>query len=98
MSHCGVTVDDPRNAGIIEYFRPKAVTTDLIVRILAKAVAEGTSSSVLKSSAVKAMQAVMRGPVHPGPRLSQSLDEVADPWFGLVALAGASTTWSTSSF
>jgi hypothetical protein len=47
MSHCGVTVDDPRNAGIIEYFRPKAVTTDLIVRILAKAVAEGTSSSFL---------------------------------------------------
>lgn len=28
MPHCGVAVDDPRNAGVIEIFRPKPVTRE----------------------------------------------------------------------
>jgi hypothetical protein len=83
MSHRGVAIDDPRNAGIIEYFRPEPVTTDSLVRVLTATTAEGKASSVVRSYAAKAMQRLMHGSASSEPPLSQSLDEVADPWFGL---------------
>jgi hypothetical protein len=83
MSHRGVAIDDFRNAGITEYFRPKPVTVDSLVRMLTKTTAEGKAMAVVRSYAEKAMQRLMHGPASPEPPLSQSLDEVADPWFGL---------------
>jgi hypothetical protein len=83
MSHRGVAIDDPRNAGIIEYFKPEPVTAASLARILMSTTAEGKALAVVKSSAEKAMQRLMHGPASPERPLSQSLDEVADPWFGL---------------
>jgi hypothetical protein len=83
MSHRGVAIDDYRNAGIIEYFRPKPVTVDSLARILTKTTADGKAMAVVRSHAEKAMRRLMHGPANPEPPLSQSLDEVADPWFGL---------------
>jgi hypothetical protein len=83
MSHRGVAIDDSRNAGIIEYFRPKPVTPDSFVRILTKTTAEEKAMAVVRSHAEKAMQRLMHGPASPEPPLSQSLDEVADPFYGL---------------
>jgi hypothetical protein len=83
MSHRGVAIDDSRNAAIIEYFRPKPVTVDSLARILTKTTADGKAMAVVRSRAEKAMQRLMHGPASPEPPLSQSLDKVADPWFGL---------------
>jgi hypothetical protein len=83
MSHRGVAIDDSRNAGITEYFRPKPVTMDSLVGILTKTTAEGKAGAVVRSYAEKVMQRLKHGPAGPEPPLSQSLDEVADPWFGL---------------
>jgi hypothetical protein len=83
MSHRGVAVDDSRNAGITEYFRPKPVTMDSLVRTLTKTPAEGKARAVVRSYAEKVMQRLMHGPAGLEPPLSQSLDEIADPWFGL---------------
>jgi hypothetical protein len=83
MLHRGVAIDDSRNAGITDYFRPKAVTTDSLVRMLATTTAEGKAKAVVESYAEKVMQRLKHGPASPEPPLSQSLDEVADPWFGL---------------
>jgi hypothetical protein len=83
MSHRGVAIDDFRNAGIIEYFKPKPVTMDSLVRVLTKTTAEAKAMAVVRSYAEKAMQRLMHGPASPEPPISQSLDEVADPFYGL---------------
>jgi hypothetical protein len=83
MSHRGVAIDDFRNAGITEYFKPEPVTVDSLVRMLTTTTAEGKALTVVRSYAEKAMQRLMHDPASSDPPLSQSLDEVADPWFGL---------------
>jgi hypothetical protein len=81
MPHCGVTIDDPRNAGVIEYFRPKPVTRDSVLRKLTDA-SYGKPPPDLLMRVERALE-LARHPSRPDPPLSQSLNEVADPWFGL---------------
>jgi hypothetical protein len=80
--HRGVAADDPRNAGAIEHFRPKTPTRSSIAATLAPYYA--TKGAVELERKVEAvMDRIERGPVRPDPPLSQSLETVADPWFGL---------------
>jgi preprotein translocase subunit Sss1 len=81
MPHCGVTIDDPRNAGVIAYFRPKPVTRESLLRKLTAASAGKPPSDLLNR--VERVLELARRPSRPDPPLSQSLNEVADPWFGL---------------
>jgi hypothetical protein len=62
MPHSGVALDDPRNTGIVKYFRPEPVTEDSVLRILTTAIVAGNPLSVLELHANKAMQAVESGP------------------------------------
>jgi hypothetical protein len=82
MPRLGVSTDDPRNAGIIEYFRPKRVTRESVLRILIDA-SPGKPTSELMTRVESVLEAIARHPVAADPPLSQSLDEVDDPWFGL---------------
>ena len=81
MQHCGVTIDDPRNAGVMEYFRPKTVTPEALVRKLTAA--SGGKPPSDPPMRVEGLLERARRSVGAAPPLSQSLDEVADPWFGL---------------
>jgi hypothetical protein len=82
MPHRGVALDDPRNAGIIEHFRPKPVTRDSLFRTLTAA-SGGKPASDIEPRVERVMERIARGRFGPDPPPSQSLDEVADPWFGL---------------
>ena len=80
MQHCGVAIDDPRNAGAIAYFRPKEVTRESLTEMK---VLRGRSPADLDARVERVMQDIAHSPVRPNPPLSQSLDDVADPWYGL---------------
>jgi hypothetical protein len=82
MPHPGVSTDDPRNAGVIEYFRPKPVTRERVLRTLAAA-SRGKPASDVLMRGERLLEKIARGPVGADPPLSQSLSEVSDPWFGL---------------
>jgi len=82
MPHCGVAVDDPRNAGPIEFFRPKPVTRESLRRTFTAILGDKDPADV-ESRIEKTMQTIARGPIAPDPPVSQSLDAVADPWYGL---------------
>jgi len=82
MPHRGVAVDDPRNAGPIEFFRPKSVTRESLRRTLTTILGDKDPADV-ESRIETTMQTIARGPIAPNPPVSQPLDAVADPWFGL---------------
>jgi hypothetical protein len=82
MPHRGVAVDDPRNAGPIEFFRPKPVTRECLRRTLTAILGDKDPADV-QSRIEKTMQTIARGPIAPDPLVSQPLDAVADPWYGL---------------
>jgi hypothetical protein len=82
MPRIGVRTDDPRNAGIIEYFRPKPVTRESVLRTLTE-VSPGKPASELMIRVESVLEAIARHPVASDPTLSQSVEEVEDPWFGL---------------
>jgi hypothetical protein len=81
MPHCGIAIDDPRNAGVIAYFTPKPRTGASILRALVAASGR-TAPAVLQSRVESVMEAMRRGP-RKTPPISQSLKDIADPWFGL---------------
>jgi len=82
MPHSGIAIHDPRNAGVIEYFRPKPVTPESILQSLTAA-SGGRDPAALRMRAQRLAETIARRPVGADPPLSQSLAEVPDPWFGL---------------
>ncbi len=82
MPHRGVAVDDPCNAGPIEFFRPKPVTRESLRRTFTAILGDKDPDDV-QSRIEKTMQTIARGPIAPNAPVSQSLDAVADPWYGL---------------
>jgi hypothetical protein len=81
MPHRGVTIDDPRNAGVIEYFRPKPATRESLLRKLSDA-SRGKPAPDLAARVDRLLERVS-GSAAADPPISQSLDDVADRWFGL---------------
>jgi hypothetical protein len=76
MRHCGVSVDDQRNAGVIAYFKPKEISRGDLLKSLKEVASENpTVERVLRD--------VEHGRIKPNPPLSQSLDELPDPLHGL---------------
>src|SRR5437667_9635685 len=71
MPHRGVAVDDPRNAGPIEFFRPKPVTRESLRRTLTAILGDKDPADV-ESRIEKTMQTIARGPLAPDPPVSQS--------------------------
>ncbi len=82
MPHRGVAVDDPRNAGPIEFFRRKPVTRESLRRTFTAILGDKDTADV-ESRIEKTMQTIARGPIAPNAPVSQSLDAVTDPWYGL---------------
>jgi hypothetical protein len=81
-THRGVAADDPRNAGPIEYFRPKPVTRASLRARLAPYYAKKTAAE-LEARIEEVLERIARGPIAPDPPMSQPIEAVADPWFGL---------------
>src|SRR5579859_4002209 len=82
MSHRGVAVDDPRNAGPIEFFRPKAVTRESL-RLRFTAILGDKHPADVESRIEQTMHTISRGPIAPDQPVSQSLSAVANPWLSL---------------
>ena len=82
MVHCGVAADDPRNAAVIQFFSPKPVTRESLRQRLA-AILGDRDPAGLELRIEKTMHTIEHGPIRPNPPLSQPLEAVADPWFGL---------------
>jgi hypothetical protein len=82
MQHRGVAVDDPRNAGPIAFFAPKEVTRESLRQNLTVAM-RGKSPADVEAVVDRVLDKIARGPIRPDPPVSQSLEEVADPWYGL---------------
>ncbi len=76
------TNDDPRNAGPIDYFRPKPVTRESLRKTLTAIMGDKDPADV-EARTERTMQRIARGPIAPDPPVSQSLDAVSDPWYGL---------------
>jgi hypothetical protein len=82
MQHRGVAVDDPRNAGPIAFFAPKKATRESLRHRLT-VVMRGKSPADVDAAVDRVLDKIARGPIRPDPPVSQSLGEVADPWYGL---------------
>jgi hypothetical protein len=82
MQHRGIAVGDPRNAGPIAFFAPKKVTRESARQTLAAAM-RGKSAADVEAAVDRLLDKIGRGPIRPEPPISQSLEEVADPWYGL---------------
>jgi hypothetical protein len=82
MQHRGVAVDDLRNAGPIAFFAPKEVTRESLRQTLTVAM-RGKSLADVEAAVDRVLDKIARGPIRPDPPVSQSLGEVADPWYGL---------------
>ncbi len=82
LAHRGIAAEDPRNADPIEFFRPQEVTHALVRdRLEPYYVRKRTAELEAKVEAT--MERIARGPTRPNPLMSQPLESVADPWFGL---------------
>jgi len=80
--HRGVAIDDPRNEGPIAFFRPKKVTRESLRQSLTQ-VSRGKTPDEIEAKVQEVMDKIARGPIRPDPPMSESLDEVADPRYGL---------------
>ncbi len=81
-AHSGVAADDPRNRRVIEFFRPKEVTVATVRERLAHALPRLSPADV-QARAEQFMAKLAGKPVKAPPPLSQSLDDVDDPLYGL---------------
>ena len=70
--HRGVAEDDPRNAGPVAFFRPKAVTRESVRRLLSRSL-RGASPADIEMRVDKITTRIAAGHVKPSPPLSQSL-------------------------
>ena len=82
MSNNGINAQDPRNAGIIEYLRPRPVTMETIVERLG-ARAQGKTDLEIRNRARQMLETIESKPHRPDPPLSQPIERAPHPWFGL---------------
>ena len=82
MQHRGVAIDDPRNAGPIAFFAPKQVTRESARQRLTVAM-RGKSTAEVEAAVDRVLDKIARGPIRTDSPVSQSLADVADPWYGL---------------
>ncbi len=81
-SHRGVAENDPRNRDVIACFKPKPFTVEAARALLART-RPHASDAELEDRVRELMLRMAEGPIKPPPPLSQSLEQVADPYYGL---------------
>ena len=81
-AHRGIAEDDPRNRGVIDFFRPKEVTPDSARETIARA-APRLSAAEVQRHVDELMRRIAEKPHKPPPPLSQALEAVDDPLYGL---------------
>ncbi len=81
-AHRGVAAGDSRNRGPIAFFRPKEVTVATVRERLAHALPR-LSPADIQARAEQVMAQLAGKPVKAPPPLSQSLEDVDDPLYGL---------------
>ena len=80
--HRGVNAQDPRNHGVIEHFRPPQITPDYVRARFAPLYEDDTPAQL--EARVAAFLADLDAKPRPPPApLSQPVDQVGDPYFGL---------------
>jgi hypothetical protein len=80
--HRGIAEDDPRNRGPVAFFRPKEVTRESVRRLLSRSLRRASPADI-ETRVDKIMTRIATGHVKPPPPLSQSLQEIDDPHYGL---------------
>jgi len=80
--HCGVAAGDPRNRGPIAYFKPKKVTEESARELLTRALPRASAAQI-ETRVHQVMRRISVGPIKPPAPVSQSLEEVDDPHYGL---------------
>jgi len=83
-AHRGIAEDDPRNRCVIAFFRPKDVTVERAREALASAMPRASPSEI-ESRISELMARMADKPPKPPPALSQPLEAVDDPVYGLNA-------------
>jgi hypothetical protein len=81
-AHRGVAQDDARNRGPIALFRPQEVTRESARDLLSRSLPHASATEI-ETRVDSLMARIARGPVKPPAPLSQSLQEVDDPHYGL---------------
>jgi hypothetical protein len=82
INHHGVASDDPRNQRPIAHFRPPDVTEDYIRRRFGR-VFRSESQEQIDARVRQFLTDLAAKPRRPPPPLSQSIDEVENPFFQL---------------
>jgi hypothetical protein len=82
MPHCGVAEDEPRNRGAIAYFKPKPFTVEKARELISRSRPRAPAAEI-EERVQDLMKKMKEGPVRPPAPLSQSLRDVADPYYGL---------------
>jgi hypothetical protein len=77
-----VNAADPRNLGVIEHFRPREVTRERARASLSRAAPRRTPAQI-EASIERLMERLTSKEVAPPPPLSQAIEDVRDPLYGL---------------
>jgi hypothetical protein len=80
--HRGIAEDEPRNRGPIAYFKPKKVTEESARELLTRSLPRASAAQI-EMRVQQVMRRIAIGPIKPPAPLSQSLEEVDDPHYGL---------------
>jgi hypothetical protein len=80
--HRGVAEDDPRNSSPIVFFKPKQVTEESARLLLIRSLPHAPANQI-EMRVQQVMKRIATGPIKPPAPLSQSLEEVDDPHYGL---------------
>ena len=77
MSHCGVAVSDPRNAGVLAFLRPEDLSDGNVVRRRLSRAMPGAAAEKFEARLAK----IMAAPNPPVP-VSQPLPSISHPRYG----------------
>lgn len=78
MTHRGLEASDPRNTGLLALLAPLDLSDEVVVSERLTRMLRGASSGKIEEAVAKVL-----GPRGAPPPVSQSLQSVADPYFGL---------------
>ena len=81
-AHCGIAESDPRNRGPIAFFKPHDITAESARVSLARAIPRAFPAEI-EARVRQLMERIAAKPHKPPPQLSQPLDAVDDPRYGL---------------
>jgi hypothetical protein len=81
-AHCGIAESDPRNRGPIAFFKPHDITAESARVSLARAIPRASPAEI-EARVRQLMERIAAKPHKPPPPLSQPLDAVDDPRYGL---------------